>query len=156
MSKQLSAQSQLHELIVPVITQMGYICWGIEYVTDQGIRTLRIYIDSPNGIEICDCEKVSRQLSALLDVENPIIDNYTLEVSSPGLDRPFFSIEQIQNHIGEFIQIKLKEPIDEKRRFSGEIIAVDITENCLNIKIDNELIKIGYQNIKTANLVPQY
>ena len=87
-------QSQLETIIEPIVTSLEYDLWGVEFVSQGRNSMLRIYIDRENGISLEDCEAVSRQVSAVLDVEDPIADEYTLEVSSPGLDRPLFKLEQ--------------------------------------------------------------
>jgi ribosome maturation factor RimP len=92
-----SKQEQLHALIAPVAASLGCELWGLEYLTQGRYTTLRIYIDrQEGGVSLEDCEKVSRQVSSVMDVEDPIDGEYTLEVSSPGMDRPLYT--QIQRH----------------------------------------------------------
>jgi ribosome maturation factor RimP len=86
-----SKQELLEEMIAPVVVSLGCEFWGMEYLTQGRYTTLRIFIDAPKGVSLDDCEKVSRQVSAILDVEDPIQGEYTLEVSSPGMDRPLYT-----------------------------------------------------------------
>ena len=102
-----SKLEQLQDILTPVIEALGYECWGIEYISQGRHSVLRVYIDHENGILIEDCETVSRQLSAVMDVEDPISSEYTLEVSSPGMDRPLFTLEQFAAFVGEQVKIRL-------------------------------------------------
>lgn len=98
---------------------------GIEYVSQGKHSVLRIYIDKEGGILVEDCEAVSRQASAILDVEDPISSEYTLEVSSPGMDRPLFTLEQFASHAGEQVKIKLRSPFEGRRNFQGLLRGVE-------------------------------
>ncbi|HVT62106.1 MAG TPA: ribosome maturation factor RimP [Legionellaceae bacterium] len=118
-------QTKIELLIRPSIESMGYEFWGCEYRSQGRYSLLRIYIDHARGIGIEDCEKVSRQISALLDVEDPISGNYSLEVSSPGIPRPLFHKEQYQRYIGEEIEIKLSTPLNKRRTFTGRIVSAN-------------------------------
>lgn len=136
------------------VTALGYELLGIEL--NQGARgsTLRVYIDKEGGIVVEDCVAVSRQLSAVLDVEDPIKGHYDLEVSSPGLDRPLFTPEQFNKVLGEAIKLKLYEKYDNRKRFSGILKAVDDEE--VVISCDNEEYKVPFHLIERARLVPQF
>ena len=105
-----SKLEQLQALLAPVVEALGYQCWGIEFISQGRHSLLRVYIDHANGILIDDCEKVSRQLSGVLDVEDPISVDYTLEVSSPGMDRPLFTIEQYVAHVGDQVKLSCARP----------------------------------------------
>ncbi|AHE68243.1 ribosome maturation factor RimP [Legionella oakridgensis] len=144
-------QNEIERLINPVIDDMGYVLWGCEYLAQGKHALLRIYIDHEDGIGIDDCERVSRQISALLDVEDPISGNYRLEVSSPGIPRPLFYNWQYQQYLGKDIHIKLLKPINGKRKFSGTIVAVN--ENGLILNINNEHQEFLISNIVKANLI---
>ena len=113
--------------------------------------TLRIFIESADGIIIDDCEKVSRQVSAVLDVEDPIAGEYTLEVSSPGLDRPLFSIEQFENYSGSEVAIRLNNPQNGRRKFKGLITEVSGDTVCLDV--DGEEFQLPLAEIEKANIV---
>ena len=108
-----SKQEQLHALIAPVAASLGCELWGLEYLTQGRYTTVRIYIDREEGVSLEDCEKVSRQVSSVMDVEDPIDSEYTLEVSSPGMDRPLYTLEQYARYIGEQINVRLRLGSDE-------------------------------------------
>ncbi|RUQ90011.1 ribosome maturation factor RimP [Legionella septentrionalis] len=143
-------QDEIEQLITPTIEDMGYILWGCEYLAQGKHSLLRVYIDHDNGIGIEDCERVSRQVSALLDVEDPIPGNYSLEVSSPGIPRPLFHSWQYQNYLGQGVQIKLFKPVAGQRKFTGIITSADETR--LVLTIDDEAQEFLFSNIAKANL----
>jgi ribosome maturation factor RimP len=133
---------------------MGYVFVGVEYVGQTGRNTLRVYIDSANGITLEDCEVVSHQISGLLDVENLISGAYDLEVSSPGLDRPLFRLEDFVRFAGQRVKIRLAIPADGRRNFAGQLLGVE--NDFVNIEVDGEIFKLDYAQIERARLVPQY
>lgn len=116
--------------------------------------TLRIYIDHPDGIGVDDCADVSHQVSAVLDVEDPINTEYNLEVSSPGMDRPLFKAAHYESVLGETVSIRLRIPQDNRRNFKGQILRVE--NGMLTIKVDNEEFELSVDNIDKGNLVPQF
>ncbi len=136
--------------MAPTVEDMGYVLWGCEYISRGKHSVLRIYIDKEEGIGIEDCERVSRQVSALLDVEDPISGNYTLEVSSPGVPRPLFHGWQYQRFLGQQVQIKLMKPVEGRRKFSGVIASAN--EDKLVLSIDDEHREFNISNIVKANL----
>jgi len=150
----MSKQSGLTALIEPVVTGMGYELVGVEYIPQGRHSVLRIYIDKPQGIDVDDCSDVSRQLSAMLDVEDPIQGEYNLEVSSPGLDRPLFSIAHFAQFKGDEVSIRLKMPVDGRRKFTGVIESVE--NNVVILGGADEVIEIPYDIIDKANLVPNF
>lgn len=143
-------QDELVELLAPVITDMGYELWGCEYLPQGKHSLLRIYIDKSDGIQIDDCQEVSKQVSAVLDVEDPITGNYSLEISSPGIPRPLFYSWQFQRYIGQEAQIKTYKPIKNKRRFTGIIVSAN--ESTLVLNINDEDQELLFSNIVKANL----
>lgn len=143
----------LTELIRPVVAAMGCELWGVEHLAMGRHSTLKIYIDSSDGINVDDCAKVSRQVGSLLDVEDSIKGEYTLEVSSPGLDRRLFSLEQYQAFAGALVKIRLKRPFDGKRRFAGRLRGIEGDEVIL-VQQDEEII-FPYEEIERANVVPE-
>src|SRR6185312_2141027 len=114
----------LQELLAPTTAALGYELLGCVYVPQGRQAILRVYIDSPEGITVDDCERVSRQLGAVLDVEDPIRGYYALEVSSPGMDRPLFTLAHFQRFIGAKVNIRLHMPVGERKHFKGVIAAV--------------------------------
>ena len=129
-----SVTAKINELIKPTVEALELELWGIELLQQGKSAMLRIYIESDAGITVDDCEKVSRQVSALLDVEDPIAGEYTLEVSSPGLDRPLFTASQFAAFTGEVVNVKLRSPLNGRRKFKGSITAID--GNHIGINVD--------------------
>ncbi|MFO8155322.1 MAG: ribosome maturation factor RimP [Pseudomonadota bacterium] len=147
------ASPAVHSVVAPAVSGLGYECLGIEMVSERG-TTLRVYIDSPDGITIEDCEQASRQISAALDVEEPIQGEYHLEVSSPGLDRPLFTAEQFSRFIGETVRLKLAVPdVFGQRKFQGPILSVEDDEVCIDFEGEQRCFTMDA--IDTARLVPR-
>mgnify|MGYP005998547859 CR=1 FL=1 len=151
-----SVQERLHSLIAPVVEALECELWGLEYLAQGRYATLRIYIEkhTEEGIGVQDCEKVSRQVSSVLDVEDPISSQYTLEVSSPGMDRPLFTIEQYQRSIGEKASLKLSRKFEERKKFVGIISGVEDDEVIL--QVDDEEYVLPIELIDKANIVPTF
>jgi ribosome maturation factor RimP len=115
----------LNDLIAPAVTALGFEFVGIDLYRQGRHSLLRVYIDKEGGVTLTDCERASRQISAILDVEDPIQGRYDLEVSSPGLDRPLFTVAQYRKFVGKPVKIRLRTPLDGRRNFSGVIEAVN-------------------------------
>lgn len=158
--------TEIANLISPTITSLGLELLGIDYLPSTGNAVLRIYIDvaaqadvEPRMVAIEDCEAVSREVSALMDVEDPITSAYTLEVSSPGVDRPLFNAAQFARFVGEQVKVTLRLPQDGRRRFQGRIDRVEaetihvVIEAAAGDQID---IAIAAGNIEKARLVPDW
>jgi len=145
-------QTAVHDLLEPVITAMGYELLGIEYISQGRHSLLRIYLDKPEGIVVEDCEKVSRQVSAVLDVEDPISGQYTLEVSSPGLDRPLFTLAQCERFVGEQVNLRLHAPHQGRKRFKGLLSAV--SDGQIAVEVDGNVYEIPFDLVEKANLIP--
>lgn len=147
-------------LLTPTIASLGLELLGIDYLPTPGSAVLRLYIDVPESAEagrhvgIEDCEAVSREVSAQLDVEDPISSNYTLEVSSPGLDRPLFTPAQFMRFIGETAKATLKLPQDGRRRLQGVIARVE--DASIVFVVDGSGIEVAFDNIEKARLVPDW
>jgi len=146
---------ELTEMLVPVVADMGLECLGVEYSPSHGNSLVRVYIDAPGrAVTVDDCEAVSRQVSATLDVNDPVQGRYTLEVSSPGLDRPLFTPEQFGRFIGQEARVEVNLPIDGRRRFQGPIRAVEGTTVVLDQ--DGTPVRIAHDNVHKAKLVPDF
>ena len=145
---------KLNELLQPLVEDLGYEFIGLEYNPNPKHSLLRIYIDHENGVGIQDCETVSRETAALLDVKDPIKSHYNLEVSSPGLDRPLFTPAHFSEFIGSEVQINLFAPQDGRRKFSGPILSAG--ESSVNIEQDGSEVTLDYDNIAKAKLIPDY
>lgn len=150
-----SIQERLTELFEPVVESLGCELWGIEYMAQGRHRALlRIYIDKEEGVGVEDCERVSRQVSSVLDVEDPIQSEYTLEVSSPGMDRPLFKLKQFEANVGERVAVRLRLPFEGRRKFTGLLKGIENEEVVL--EVDNEEYILPYELIDKANIVPQF
>jgi ribosome maturation factor RimP len=115
---------------------------------------LRVYIDNENGIFIDDCADVSRQISAVLDVEDPISTEYTLEVSSPGVDRPLFTAEQYARYLGETVKVQLTMPVAGSRNLKGTVAGVE--GQMLTLTVDGNELIIALDNIRKGNLIAKF
>ena len=136
--------------INPIVIDMGYELLGIEYVASGKHSVLRLYIDCEKGIGVNDCETVSRQVSSIMDVEDPISGQYNLEVSSPGINRQLFSITDFMLYKGFMVKIKLKSSMNNQKNFIGKI--KDIAEEDIKVELDDSEIIINFKNIKKANI----
>jgi ribosome maturation factor RimP len=149
-----SKLEQLQALLAPVVEALGYQCWGVEFISQGRHSLLRVYIDLPDGVLIEDCEKVSRQISGVLDVEDPISGEYTLEVSSPGMDRPLFTLEQFAAHVGEQVKIRLRSPYEGRRNFQGLLRGVE--EQDVVVQVDEHEYLLPIDSIDKANIIPRF
>ena len=147
-------QSQLEALIKPMVESLDYCLWGIEFIPRGNNSLLRIYIDREAGITLDDCEKVSRQVSGLLDVEDPISEEYTLEVSSPGLDRPLFRLEQYEIMAGHVAIIRLTEPFEGRRKYRSVIKGIEGQD--VVIEADGHEVLLPIESIEKAQVIPQF
>ena len=148
------SSAKLTKLLQPLVEELGYELVGIEHSSNPKHAVVRLYIDKPGGVDIDDCSRVSHEVAALLDVEDPVKGHYDLEVSSPGLDRPLFTPAQYQQFSGARVQINLFAPEQGRRKFTGTIIACDDGQ----VKIDSDGTEIALElgNIAKARLVPDY
>jgi ribosome maturation factor RimP len=146
-------RDDIEQLLKPTIESMGYVLWGCEYLAQGKHSLLRVYIDKDNGIGIEDCEQVSRQVSAVLDVEDPIPGNYSLEVSSPGIPRPLFSNWQYRQCIGQMVNIKVFKPVTNIRKFTGTIVSAN--DNTLVLDMNGIQLDFLFSNIAKANLIAE-
>jgi ribosome maturation factor RimP len=144
----------LEKVIAPIVGSLGLTWVGLQYFPQGKRSILRLYVDKPDGVTVEDCAKVSRQVNAVLSVENPITGEYTLEVSSPGLDRLLFSKEQCQEQIGKNISIQLVVPKAGMRNFKGKLEQVVGSE--ISIQTDSETLTFSFDDIHEIRLVPAW
>ena len=149
-----SKLEQLQDLLAPVVVALGYQCWGIDFSSQGKHSVLRIYIDKEGGVLVEDCEIVSRQISGVLDVEDPISTEYTLEVSSPGMERPLFTIEQFASYAGEQVKIKLRSPFEGRRNFQGLLRGVE--EQDVVVQVEDHEFLLPIDMIDKANIIPTF
>ena len=145
--------TKVRELLEPSVEALGYELLHIEFGGQAG-NILRIYIDAPGGIEVDDCATVSRQVSAILDVEDPLKNAYTLEVSSPGLDRPLVKPEHFKKYAGERAKIVMHTHILGRRRFTGTMLEAD--EEQVVVEADGESYELPYAEMESARLEPVF
>jgi ribosome maturation factor RimP len=144
---------RLTQLIEPIIEGLGYELVGIEF--DARTRVLRVYIDQESGIQLDDCSRVSYQISGMLDVEDPIPGKYQLEISSPGLDRPLVKPHDFERFRGATARIQLRAPVDNQRRFQGELAGID-GDFVLIDEQQRGRLRLPFDAIEKARLVPQF
>ncbi len=147
-------ESKLADMLTAPVEALGYRLWGIDYVQAGRHSTVRVYIDSDDGISIDDCAQASRQISAVMDVEDPIANEYTLEVSSPGVDRPLFNAEQYGMYIGEEVKVLLNMPVDGSRKLKGAVTKVE--GQMLSLQVDGKDTLVALDNIRKGNLIAKF
>ncbi len=143
----------LTDLIQPVVESMGFELVGVEFHASDHHGVLRVYIDHEKGITVDDCADVSRQISALLDVEDPIVQAFDLEVSSPGINRPLFKQADYVRFSGLKAKIKLAVALDGRKNFSG--VLQGMKNSHVLISVDDEIFELPYQDIARAKLIGQ-
>ena len=144
----------LHEMFEPLVQSLDCQLWGIDYLSQGKHTTLRVYIDKEDGVTVDDCAAISHQISGVLDVEDPINGEYTLEVSSPGMDRPLFTLEQFSAYAGSKVQIKLRVPFDGRRNFKGILNGTEGEDILLIVEEEEFLLPIDL--IDRAQVIPQF
>ena len=142
----------LTTMLMPAVTACGFELWGLEFFPQGKRSVLRIYIDGPEGVTVEGCSTVSHQVSGILDVEDPIAGEYMLEVSSPGWDRPLFTLAHYQRFVGSEASLRLVAPINARRRYKGVIQAV--VNDMIELGFEGQVIRIPFAQIDKANLVP--
>ncbi|GAB6888292.1 ribosome maturation factor RimP [Desulfothermus okinawensis JCM 13304] len=147
-------KEKLNKIVKDAVLSLGYDLWGMEFLGSfRGGGILRVYIDSPSGISISDCTNVSRHLDVILDIEDPIPGSYTLEVSSPGLDRSFFEINQLRDYTGQVVAVKSKIPIENRKKWKGRLKSADPHRGEVVIDVDGEDLSISWEEIEKIKLV---
>ena len=146
--------AHIQAVIAPVVESLDCELVGIEYGRQGNRGLLRVYIDKENGVGVSDCQRVSHQLSGVLDVEDVIQGQYQLEVSSPGLDRPLFTLEHFERFVGHKVKLTLVTPIDGQRKFRGTLQGVENEQVIVNIG-ENELV-LALGAIDKANLIADF
>jgi ribosome maturation factor RimP len=140
-------------LIEPVVSAIGYELLGVEHIKQGRHSLLRIYIDKVDGITLTDCEKVSHQVTGIFDVEDPIQGTYNLEVSSPGLDRPVFTLAQFAQNTGKMVKINLGTKLDGRRKLTGRI--VEAGTDFVLVESEGTEYRVAADMIDHARLVPE-
>ncbi len=141
-------------MLTPTVESLGCSIWGIEYLSQGKHSKLRVYIDSDDGVSVDDCAAVSRHVSDILDVEEFSNNTYTLEVSSPGLDRILFKEDQYEGSVGQQVEVRLNFPFEGRKKFVGLLAAVQ--EHMAVVQIDDEEYLLPLENIQRARVVPVF
>lgn len=147
-------EQKVEALLRMTVEGMGCEIWGVEFLSQGRHSKLRLYIDKAGGVSVGDCEKVSRQVSDVLDVENMFTKGYTLEVSSPGMDRILFNAEQYESNVGETVDVRLNFPLEGKKRVVGLLAGVENAEAI--VQADGEEYVLPLENVQRARIVPQF
>ena len=147
-------EQNLQEMLQDAVEDLGCELCGIECQRVGRFMTVRLFIDKDGGVTVDDCADVSRQVSAILDVEDPIADKYNLEVSSPGLDRPLFTLPQFERYIGQDIAVHLRIPVMERRKWQGKLERIEKDMITLIVGDQEQILVFG--NIQKANIVAKF
>jgi len=145
-------REKLSQWLRPVVEGLGCELWEIEYSPGRGNGLLRLYIDAPAGVSVDDCERVSRAVSELLDAEDPIPGQYTLEVSSPGIERPLRTAEHFARYVGEQVFVEMVHLVDERRRFKG--LLVEARSDAIEVEVEGRRHVLPLTGIRKAQLAP--
>ena len=147
-------EQNLQEMLQGAVEDLGCELWGIECQRAGRFMTVRLFIDKEGGVTVDDCADVSRQVSAISDVEDPIADKYNLEVSSPGLDRPLFTLPQFERYIGQDIAVHLRIPVIERRKWQGKLERIE--NDMVTLIVDGQEQVLVFGNIQKANVVAKF
>src|SRR5882672_10552540 len=147
-------RERLVELVEPLLGKLGYELVELEFASGGGSGTLRIFIDQPGGVGVEDCERVSREVSALLDVHDPVPTAYRLEVSTPGLDRVLRTKAHFERFAGARVEVELAAPREGRRRFTGRLAQAGATG--FELAVDGTQVPLAYTDIFRARLAPEW
>lgn len=145
---------RLHALLEPTISGLGYELLGIDRARAGEAQLLRLYIDRPDGITLEDCERVSRQVSDVLEVEQAMRGEFTLEVSSPGVDRPLFTLDQHRQFLGAHVRLRLRNLVNGRRRVSGRL--TEVSDDALVLDLDGAAFVVPFADVERSRLVPEW
>ena len=141
----------LEALIAPIVEGLGYSLWGVELRSSQKHAHVKIFIDHDDGITVDDCSEVSHQISGVLDVEDPISVAYTLEVSSPGVERPLMKLEHYNKYIGNIIKVRLSWAVNERKNYLGML--KNVSDDEIVMEVDQQKVEFPFNAVKRANLI---
>ena len=150
-----SIEATIEEIVQPIVDAKNFEIVDIEYVKEAGEYYLRVYLDKEGGISLSDCEVVSRELSEILDKKDPIKDNYFLEVSSPGLDRPLKKEKDFVKYQGRDVEIKLYKPINGSKMHEGELVGLTEDKN-IKVIIDNDEVEFNKKDVALIRLAIKF
>ncbi len=145
---------EIEALLEPVVVRLGYELVDLEYQSAGASKVLRVFIDGPDGIGLEDCARASNQISGVLDVEDPIPGEYSLEVSSPGLDRPLRRAEHYAKYAGEEIKVVMAKGFAGRRRLKGRLTGLE--DEQVVLVVDGDTHRLPLNRIESARLVPDF
>ena len=143
-------KGRVSDLVSPLLADLGMELVDLEYRREGRGWVLRLYIDKESGVTLEDCARVSQEIGTTLDIEDVIETSYSLEVSSPGLNRPLKTEKDFIKYRDRLIKVKTFNPIDSRRNFKGRLRA--ISEGCIEVEIDGGVVTIPLTNVAKANL----
>ncbi len=146
-------EETIQALLAPTIEALGFELWGLEVLSQGRHSLLRLYIEGEQGISIDDCAAVSRQVSGVLDVEDPINGEYTLEVSSPGVDRLLFVLDHYAAYIGEWVELRLRVPFEGRRKIKGTLKGIEGED--VVVQVEDQEFLLPYSAIDRAQVKPK-
>jgi ribosome maturation factor RimP len=149
-----SIKGEIQSLITPVVEKLGYELVDVEYLKEGQNWFLRLYIDHPHGIQLTDCEKVSKEIDQMLDEHDLIPHKYFLEVSSPGIERPLKNRRDFESFLGSRVKINTYLPVDEKKSFTGLLLG--LKDTAVVVKTEDTEVSIPLDIISTAHLAPKF
>ena len=147
-------KEEIEKIIIPVISRNNCFLWGTEILRGKKITTFRIFIDSDGGVDINDCENISKDLSYEPSLDLNFGDDYVLEVSTPGIDRKFFDIEQLKDYIGEDLSLKSKKILEGKRNFTGTLLECSL--NIFSLRTKDKIVEFNFDDIDFCKLKPNF
>jgi ribosome maturation factor RimP len=154
----MTLEEQVTQIVAPISADFGCELVGVDVIPGQqggGRTTLRVYVDQPpKGIQLDTCSQISRQLDAVLAVELPDMDNYVLEVSSPGLNRLFFTSQQMMPYVGQTIKLRLQSAIEGRRQWTGTLVSV--VDEVIVFESEGERVSAPFHQIERVRLVPDF
>lgn len=149
--KDAAVADKVRDIIQPPIEAAGYELVDVHWKHEPGGWVLRVFVDGVGGISHIDCERVSREISVVLDVNDPITHQYSLEVSSPGLDRPLRTLEHFRRFVGDKAKVKLRQGVDGRRNFAGTILSVDPVAGTVTLAVDGREFALPIADLEKAN-----
>jgi len=149
-----SVTERVTALVEPVIEEMGFELVDVEFLTDRGRRVLRIYVDTEGGITLDQCVDVSREVGTLIDLEDVVPEQYVLEVSSPGLDRPLKKEKDFLGAVGRKVKVKMKNPVENRRNFTGILKSFD--NGFMTLQVDNQKVNLPVKAVDRARIVYEF
>lgn len=147
-----SVVEKLNDRIKNIVVKQGFDLYHLEYVREGGQNILRVYIDKDTGVALNDCVSTSRLVSEMLDIEDPIVEEYTLEVSSPGVFRTLFTKEHFERYMNTEVEVKLSALVDGKKKFEGVLKGFDGKN--LTLEVENNEVEVPMSKVSIVTLNP--